>query len=462
MLNGAWAKEISNVKGVAVYMVKNLNSLPKTTIKYWERIKFKTLLLPKCITKKEIGNCISTLRLGEIKENQKLVLITNYKPEELSELFADIKVKSKLSLVVLFRPGKVELPESNLKDLGIPLVILVGTTDKHSTIIDSLLTASALREQGEGVWSTWLTPYPANSSGNITSASPQVVVLSSNILGLYKRNNYHEFLYAERKWQQTSVSNKEYFTNVEHNLSRSVNNDLIKLLVEFYSDSPHYLHQLPLKTYTAFDVLGYLKYDPEKDKEKYLIFKNKKGRYFVINLETYGEFKPVIVTGLDHVKNMYLFSKFYRTNKSYSWIDEVNSRSLFVESLGPFLFFEKTLPENLKLPLWQYGQILFDTIELRDSNPLKKFDNLQTELKDIINKNCVSCHKVFGIGGRMHHISALTGKESPGFGLELESYDRKIMERFLFHQEEVAAEIGVMPNTVSSDVATKLLEYIYP
>ena len=460
--NGVCANEISKVKGTAVYLVKDLHSLPRETIKYWERIKFKTLLLPKCISQVEIEKCIDLMQLSEAKKNQKLVLISNYKPKELYGLLDDRTVKEKLSLVVLLRPGEIEIHESNLNELIVPLVILVGTTDKRNTILESFLTASLLRDQGSKVWSSWLTPYPTNSSGSITITSPQLVVLSSNILGVYQINNYHEFLSAERKWQHANVSNEEYFVDVEHNITRPVNDELIKLLVEFYSNSPHYLHQVPLKTYTAFDVLSYLKYDPDKDDDKFLVFKNKKGRYFVIDLETYSEFKPVIVIGLDHVKNMYSFSKFYRTNKSYSWIDEEKSRSLFVESLGPFLFFEKTLPENLELPLWQYGQILFETIELSDSNPLKKFDNLQTDLKDIIKSNCVSCHKVFGIGGRMHHIGALSEKELPGFGLALESYDRSVMERFLFHQKEVAAEIGVTPNPVSRSVAEKMLDYLYP
>ena len=193
MPNGVCAKEVSNAKGIAVYLVKDLDSLPRETIKYWGRIKFKTLLLPECIAEIEIDKCIGALQLGKIKENQKLVLITNYKSKELFELFADINVNNKLSLVVLFRPGKIDLHESNLKDLSVPLVILVGTTDKRSTILDSLLTAFALKDQGGKVWSTWLTPYPANSSGNIAITTPQLVVLSSNILGLYKRNNYHEF-----------------------------------------------------------------------------------------------------------------------------------------------------------------------------------------------------------------------------------------------------------------------------
>ena len=462
MLNGVFAKEVSSVKGVAVYIVKDLHSLPRETIKYWQGIKFKSLVLPKCISEEEIEKCISKMQLSKAKENQKLVLITNYKSKELYGLLDNKIVKTKLSLAVLLRPGDIDLHKSNLKELSVPLMILVGTTDKRDTILESLLTASTLRGQGRKVWSTWLTPYPPNSKGNITITSPQLVVLASNILGVYKRNNYHEFLSAERKWQHTNVSNEEYFKNDELNISRPVNDELIKLLVEFYSNSPHFLHQVPLKTYTAFDILSYLNHDPEKDKNKYLVFKNKKGRYFVIDLEKYGEFKPVIVTGLDHVKNMYSFSKFYRTNKSYSWIDEETSRSLFVESLGPFLFFEKKLPENLKLPLWQYGQILFDTIKLKDNNPLKKFDTLQTDLKDIINTNCVSCHKVFGIGGRMHHIGALSEKELPGFGLALESYDQSVMERFLFHQKEVAAEIGVIPNPVSHSVAEKMLDYLYP
>ncbi len=82
----------------------------------------------------------------------------------------------------------------------------------------------------------------------------------------------------------------------------------------------------------------------------YLTFKNKKGRYFVIDLSVYAKYKPAIVVGLDHVSNLYSLTRFYRTKKSYSWVPEDAPRHQFVESLGPFLFFEKPLPANLKLP----------------------------------------------------------------------------------------------------------------
>jgi len=75
--------------------------------------------------------------------------------------------------------------------------------------------------------------------------------------------------------------------------------------------------------------------------------------------------------------------------------------------------------------------------------------------------NCISCHEVFGIGGRAHHINALTGESASGFGLPLESYDSNIMKNFLYKQDAVAAEIGVIPNPISGSVAKKMLDYLY-
>jgi hypothetical protein len=458
------AREMSGATGIAVYLVKNLDALPRETINYWAGINFKTLLLSKCFLSKEIEKCISA-SLYEHQTNfsqyRKLVLVTDIKSREYFNILANLNISKKLSLVIAFRPGKDTLSESKFKNLSVPLVVLVGTTDKRDIILDSMSTASSLRAQGRMVWSTWLTPYPEGSNGKITITSPQVVVLTSNALGINKNNHYHEFLSAERMWQYPSLSNQEYFTHVEYNSTRPVNSELINVLAGFYFQSSHYLNQLPLQSYAAFDVLGYLKHSSTKNSNKYLVFKNRKGRYFVIDLEIYGKFKPIIVIGLDHIKNLYTLTKFYRTKRSYSWLDDIEPRPLFVESLGPFLFFEKPLPNHLKLPLWQYGQILLDTIELKNNNPLKKFDNLQLELKDTINNNCVSCHKIFGTGGRAHHIDAFTGEELPGFGLALELYDRNVMKRFLFNQNEVAGEIGVIPNPVSNGVAVEMLDYLY-
>jgi len=364
-------------------------------------------------------------------------------------------------LLISFRPGELDVKKLDVHNLHPPLVILVGTTDDREVIIDSNITAFKLREKGISVWSTWLTPYPSNTNDNISISSPQLSIISSNFLGIGLDNKYQQFLSAERMWQNPPITNEEFYSNLNHIYKMPISEGVQNVLMNFFSQTPYYLNQFPLESYSAFDVLRFLNYEHSNDSNMYLTFKNKKGRYFVIDLSIYGKYKPTIIVGLDHVSNLYSLTRFYRTKKSYTWVAEDTPRHQFVESLGPFLFFEKPIPANLKLPLWQYGQIMFETIEITKNNPLNSFDDLESDLSNVLVDNCISCHKVFGIGGRAHHINALTGESAPGLGIPLESYEINVMKNFLYNQDAVAAEIGVIPNPVSGSVAKKMLDYLY-
>ena len=452
-------------KGVAIYLVKDMKMLSKETNRYWGKINFKSETLSDCLLfLGEISICVENgLRrvVEKLDPQDNIVLITDLKSEALLEIFGNKKISEQLSLLISFRPGRLDVKKLDVHNLHPPLVVLVGTTDDRAVIINSNKTAFKLKEKGLSVWSTWLSPYPRNANGNISISSPQLAVISSTVLGIGLNNKYQQFLSAERKWQDPPVTNEEYYSNLNYIYKKPINEELWNILVNFFSQTPYYLNQFPLESYSAFDVFKFLNYEHSKNGNMYLTFKNKKGRFFVIDLSVYGKYKPTIIVGLDHVSNLYSLTRFYRTKKSYTWVAEDAPRHQFVESLGPFLFFEKPLPANLKLPLWQYGQIMFETIEITKNNPLGSFDGLDSDLSNVLLGNCISCHKVSGIGGRAHHIVALTGESAPGFGLPLESYKNKVMKNFLYNQDAVAAQIGVIPNPISGSVAKKMLDYLY-
>ena len=207
--------------------------------------------------------------------------------------------------------------------------------------------------------------------------------------------------------------------------------------------------------------MGYLHDKQGPGDYRYLLFKNRKGRLFVLDLAIYKKYKPNIVIAVDNIKNTHSLAHFYRTNQSYSWKNENSERVLFVDALGPFLYFNEDVPVKFQLPLWQYTQILFESLELSENNPLEGLEISDRDVSNLIHGNCISCHKVFGFGGEAHHINALTLVKEPGFALPLENYDKKVMQNFLFNQTEVAAQIGVNPNPVPKDVALKLLDYLY-
>ena len=164
---------------------------------------------------------------------------------------------------------------------------------------------------------------------------------------------------------------------------------------------------------------------------------------------------------LTSIKNLHKIAKFYRTNKSYSWKDEIATRPLFVDTLGPFLYFEKEVPEELKLPLWQYGQIKFNKIELHKKSHVERLQTPSTGLNTLIHNNCISCHKISGIGGNAHHINAINLTKEPGYALPLGDYTKTVMHTFLYDQTKVALEIGVHPNPVHEVTAKELLDYLY-
>jgi hypothetical protein len=62
-----------------------------------------------------------------------------------------------------------------------------------------------------------------------------------------------------------------------------------------------------------------------------------------------------------------------------------------------------------------------------------------------------------GAGARAHHVRASDGRAHGGHAKPLEEYPRPVLERFLFHQEEVAATLGVAPLLVPEPAARALL-----
>ena len=65
-------------------------------------------------------------------------------------------------------------------------------------------------------------------------------------------------------------------------------------------------------------------------------------------------------------------------------------------------------------------------------------------------QGCLQCHSLRGTGARSHHIRAVDGKPSGGEALAFEEYPREVMQRFLFHQDEIAPMFGVAPIRVAT------------
>ena len=154
-------------------------------------------------------------------------------------------------------------------------------------------------------------------------------------------------------------------------------------------------------------------------------------------------------------------STFYKTKRFYSWEPGgPDQDTLYVQSLGGFIHFRKSLPPQYELPYLQYSTIKFDSIAFSNIDPYAGIKNLTHRSFRVLTQNCIPCHSVDGIGGAAYHMDSQTGEPQPGFARPLRTYSKEIYQNFFFNQTATAELIGVNPNYVERSVAEELLPWL--
>lgn len=171
-------------------------------------------------------------------------------------------------------------------------------------------------------------------------------------------------------------------------------------------------------------------------------------------------YQPVLVIGIDHERNLFRMTMFYRMSHEYSW-KQGAPPPVMARPVGAFVHFLKQPPAPLQPKVWHSG-LMPDSFRLASEDPLRPLGDLPTPVFEALTyrNGCIFCHSFRGVGSRSHHNLAATGEPHGGFALPLEQYPREVWREFVFNQEQVARKMGATPNTVAKEARQLLYDLV--
>lgn len=340
----------------------------------------------------------------------------------------------------------------------VPKTLLISSSrDAATKVTARRRMAAVLRANDNWVWSTTLI----TDQTNTLFSHPVLPEMINYLVGKREGAKYLNEFDAEAHWQQPIFNNDKFFAVKEVVQEYSADQDLRRILSAFFSHEPYQLKQWPLEKYKSFDILKYRSHLAEEKQGRYVTFTNRKGHRFYLDLDRYGRYQPEFVIAIDDETNLYKMSTFYKTKQFYSWEQGgPNKDMLYVQSLGAFIHFRVSVPQQYELPYLQYSTIVFESIEFTDKDPFAGINNLTQPAFRVLTQNCIPCHSVDGVGGAAYHMDSKVGEPQPGFAQPLRTYSKEIYKNFFYNQTATAALIGVNPNYVDRHIADELLPWL--
>jgi len=275
---------------------------------------------------------------------------------------------------------------------------------------------------------------------------------------------FHKRVIARRYWHEPPVSTEGFWKDGSLVKSHTIDERFASSLVRLFQGNSYMLGAWPLEKFHAIDLFTYLdSLDTKKyGKGKYLITNNLRDERLYLDLEKLRPYQPVIVVGLDDEKNLFRMAVFYETLRQYSWLSDTKPQPLSVRPLGAHLYFMKPPPDDLIPRHLSNYSLTPDSFQLVEEDPLNWLSKLPAVLHSAFTyeNGCVSCHAFKGMTAQSHHTDALTLEPHGGFARPLTSYPPEVWREFVFHQEKVAAKIGVVANSMRVEVRQPLFELI--
>ena len=255
------------------------------------------------------------------------------------------------------------------------------------------------------------------------------------------------------RWGATAPLSSEGFWKDERLVVRRPQDAQFRAeLRRVYGEMANELEPWPLETYAAIDLGTWLGAHPELGSGDFVRITNARGEQLVLTRKQIDEKKPSLVIGIDDERNLFRMFVTYNVLRAYSWKQETTARPLLVRNVGAFLY---EPGGSIHAVTGADHALLPTSFEVLAADPLAKARPLSRVLTN--EQGCLQCHALHGEGARAHHVRADDGKLAEGFGLALEEYPPEVLERFLFHQKDVAKTFGVGPLEVPEPAARVLL-----
>lgn len=269
---------------------------------------------------------------------------------------------------------------------------------------------------------------------------------------------------ARHLWHDPPVSTEPFWRDASLVRSYPVDRPLVERLAAIMQGNAYMLSAWPLQEYHAIPLRDWLQAQPRArvGQGGWLLTTNLRSEKLYLDLAQIEPYEPVIVVGLDEVRNLFELAVFYQAKQEYSWVDGEPRPPLMVRPLGAFLHFRKPVPDELRPRFFADYSLTVDSFRLVDRDPLAPLRDIPAPLWPVFNheNGCISCHSFRGIEVQAHHVQAMNLEPHGGNALPLTSYAPQVWRRFLFEQERVANKIGVTPNPVREEVVPLLYELV--
>ena len=384
-----------------------------------------------------------------------LLLTTGRHSEALNALYAAPSLYKSFDGIVLFRTTATShFKVARRLDQAPPLLLIVREADDLGAIQRSRVFADRVR--AAGAWS-WFVMIPRQAPKR--HHKPPVVYFLDYFIGAKRLPAaFREGFAGNAFWQHPPYDLDPFHKRAGFIRPFKVSAWFEDDMREFFQAGWAMARQWRFKTYQAFDFLAYRDSQPQLKGRRYLVLRNKIGQFLSLDLEKYAAYRPVIVVGIDHEKNLFRINWFFKNKAQYSWRPRLSDPKISVNPLGAFLHFQKPLPKSLEIAFSTRSKLSFDSLRFVDEDPLKPLHRYSSVVKRTITSgnHCINCHSLDGLGGKAHHIQAENGLPQGGFALALRHYPNEVLRAFLYNQEDVAAQIGVAPNPVSQQEAKAL------
>lgn len=345
-----------------------------------------------------------------------------------------------------------------------PFLVLTASSDFPGFLVDARKFADALRGAGHPHVEQYVIPDRDHFSLlQLTGGHNEV---RSLFLAFLKAQplppELSVLIVAKRRWVDPPFSSIPFWRDEKLVRSYPIDKRFVQKLLPIYDTMKYELLEWPLESYYAIDLFSFLDSLPQQQvgRGNYLVITNLRNEKLFWNRQQVEPYKPVIVIGMDHERNLFRLGVFYRALREYSWKPGPRP-PMMARPLGAFIHFLNEPGPELQ-PQSSHYALTTNSFRLVDEDPLALLSNVPKDLHDVLTyrNGCVYCHSFRGIGSRSHHALASTGAPHGGFALPLETYPPQVWKAFVFHQHEVAAKIGASPNVVDKNTRQALYDLV--
>jgi hypothetical protein len=214
----------------------------------------------------------------------------------------------------------------------------------------------------------------------------------------------------------------------------------------------------------AIDLFEYLEKRgaEELGRGPWLVLTNVQSEKTCLRLEAIRPYRPVIVIGVDEVRNLFSVIDVHRAKREYSWRDDLPEPPYLARPMGAFLYFLEP-PEQPLLPAtFGHFGLSEQGFALSEEDPWASLGGFDSELVRSfgVGGGCLQCHAFRGVGGRAGHLRALDAQPQGGFALPLVEYPPEVWRRFVFEPWLTEEQVGAPGHPVAGAAAQLLHELV--